>query len=32
MSKYAPAFDLQAVTAIDIHTHASLSSVQPRTP
>jgi predicted TIM-barrel fold metal-dependent hydrolase len=32
MSKYAPAFDLQAVTAIDIHTHASLSSVQPRDP
>ena len=32
MSKYAPAFDLQAVNAIDIHTHASLSSVQPRDP
>jgi predicted TIM-barrel fold metal-dependent hydrolase len=32
MSKYAPAFDLQAVTAIDIHTHASLSSVGPRDP
>ena len=32
MSKYAPAFDLEAVNAIDIHTHASLSSVQPRDP
>jgi hypothetical protein len=32
MSKYAPAFDPKAVTAIDIHTHASLSSVQPRDP
>ncbi len=32
MSKYAPAIDLKAVTAIDIHTHASLSSVQPRDP
>ena len=32
MSKYAPAIDIEAVTAIDIHTHASLSSVQPRDP
>ena len=32
MSKYAPAFDIRAVTAIDIHTHASLSSGQPRDP
>ena len=32
MSKYAPAIDLEAVTAIDVHTHASLSSVQPRDP
>jgi predicted TIM-barrel fold metal-dependent hydrolase len=32
MSKYAPAIDIEAVTAIDVHTHASLSSVQPRDP
>jgi predicted TIM-barrel fold metal-dependent hydrolase len=32
MSKYAPAIDVEAVTAIDVHTHASLSSVQPRDP
>lgn len=32
MSKYTPAIDLASVTAIDVHTHASLSSVQPRDP
>jgi predicted TIM-barrel fold metal-dependent hydrolase len=32
MSKYAPAIDLQAIAAIDMHTHATLSSHQPRDP
>ena len=32
MSRYAPAIDLEAVTAIDVHTHATLSSRQPRDP
>ncbi len=32
MSRYEPALDLERLAAIDFHTHATLSSAQPRDP
>ncbi|MEI9964295.1 MAG: hypothetical protein WDM92_05930 [Caulobacteraceae bacterium] len=32
MAKYQPNLDLDAVVAIDVHTHAEVSSRQPRDP